>query len=73
MIESVGRIKPELNLSALHDIRALLIAANPSVRLIVTVSPVPLSLSFSCRDVAVAGVRAKSTLRSAAPGICFSF
>lgn len=54
------------NLSALHEIRSILKTKNSNVKIIVTVSPVPLGHSSSVRDVAVASSRSKAALRSAA-------
>ncbi len=54
------------NLAALERMRALLHSANPNARLIVTVSPVPMSVTFSGADVFVANSLSKSVLRAAA-------
>lgn len=54
------------NLAALEEARDRLKALNPAMRLVVTVSPVPMGLSFSGRDVMVANMLSKSTLRAAA-------
>ncbi len=54
------------NMSNLEAIYALLKEKNPAARLIVSVSPVPLSATFSHRDVAVANTLSKSMLRSCA-------
>jgi GSCFA family len=54
------------NLAELEAIRRLILAANPRARIIVTVSPVPMSETFSGRDVLVANMYSKSTLRAAA-------
>jgi hypothetical protein len=56
----------EANLEQLKTIRSTLKKLNPSIRLIVTVSPVPLGETFSGRDVAVANMYSKSVLRVAA-------
>lgn len=54
------------NLAALEEIRTRLKRLNPLVRMIVTVSPVPMRATFSGRDVMVANMLSKSTLRAAA-------
>jgi hypothetical protein len=54
------------NLEELTRIRRLILAFNPHARIIVTVSPVPMSETFSGRDVLIANVYSKSTLRAAA-------
>jgi SAM-dependent methyltransferase len=54
------------NVKALERIRELLVRLRPSVRLIVTVSPVPMGNTFSGKDVAVANTLSKATLRVAA-------
>jgi hypothetical protein len=51
------------NLEAIYD---LFKEKNPSAKLIVSVSPVPLSATFSHRDVAVANTLSKAMLRSCA-------
>jgi len=54
------------NISALERIREILLTFNPAIKMIVTVSPVPLSESFQQRDVLVSNMMSKSTLRVAA-------
>ena len=54
------------NLAALEGARAAILALNPAARIVVTVSPVPMSETFSGADVLVANMRSKSTLRAAA-------
>lgn len=54
------------NVAALEEIRARLKALNPEMKIILTVSPVPMGATFSGRDVAVANTLSKSTLRAAA-------
>jgi hypothetical protein len=54
------------NINELEKIRERLVQMNPSVRIIVTVSPVPMSDTFSGRDVFIANTFSKSTLRVAA-------
>lgn len=54
------------NLEALRRIHALLLQINPDVRVIVTVSPVPMFATFSGKDVAVANMYSKTVLRAAA-------
>ncbi|MEA2666708.1 MAG: hypothetical protein QOI11_3652 [Candidatus Eremiobacteraeota bacterium] len=55
------------NLAALHAIYAVLARhASPGLRIVVTVSPVPLSRTFTGQDAIVANTYAKSTLRAAA-------
>ncbi|SIQ99121.1 GSCFA family protein [Rhizobium sp. RU35A] len=53
-------------LEDLDRIRTLLMQLNPDMRIIVTVSPVPLHETFSGRDVMTANMLSKSTLRVAA-------
>ena len=54
------------NVSELNEIRRLILTLNPAAKIIVTVSPVPLSDTFSGRDVLIANMYSKSTLRAAA-------
>jgi hypothetical protein len=55
------------NLRILHEIYELLSRyAAPAVRIVVTVSPVPMTETFTGRDVVVANTYSKSTLRAAA-------
>lgn len=56
----------EQNLTELENIRAMLKMLNPAVKMIVTVSPVPMGATFSGVDVAIANTRSKSVLRVAA-------
>jgi isopentenyl diphosphate isomerase/L-lactate dehydrogenase-like FMN-dependent dehydrogenase len=54
------------NVVELNQMRRLILSVNPRARIIVTVSPVPLSETFSGRDVLIANMYSKSTLRAAA-------
>jgi hypothetical protein len=56
----------EENIAALQEIRERLKALNPAVKIVVTVSPVPMGATFSGRDIMVANMLSKSTLRAAA-------
>jgi len=53
------------NLEALETTRAHLKVINPGVRIIVTVSPVPMGVTFFDQDISVANTNSKSVLRSA--------
>lgn len=54
------------NVQALQTLRLRLKALRPHIKLIVTVSPVPLDVSFGGEDPVVANSRSKAALRSAA-------
>lgn len=54
------------NLDALEEIRERLKRLNPAMKMVVTVSPVPMGTTFSDQDVAVANSLSKSVLRAAA-------
>lgn len=54
------------NLEELERIRSMLRRLNPDVKMIVTVSPVPMGATFTGFDVAIANTRSKSVLRVAA-------
>lgn len=54
------------NINALQQIWKRLNAIRPGIRVVVTVSPVPLGQTFSENDVAVANMYSKSVLRAAA-------
>lgn len=54
------------NVDALESIHERLQAMNPAVRMVVTVSPVPMFATFTGKDVAVANTYSKSVLRAAA-------
>lgn len=54
------------NVAALEEARSLIKAMNPEMKIIVTVSPVPMGTTFSGRDIAVANTLSKATLRAAA-------
>jgi hypothetical protein len=54
------------NLASMEEIYERAKAANPDIRLIVTVSPVPLGATFTGEDIAVANAYSKSTLRAVA-------
>lgn len=56
----------EANLRALEDIREILVQIRPDIKIVVTVSPVPMSGTFSGKDVAVANTLSKAVLRVAA-------
>ena len=56
----------QANTAALEGIRARLKAMNPTVKLVITVSPVPMTETFSGRDVLAANTYSKSVLRAAA-------
>ncbi len=56
----------DANVSALERFHAALVQLQPSARVIVTVSPVPMRDTFSGKDVAVANTLSKATLRVAA-------
>jgi hypothetical protein len=51
---------------ALEHMRKRLLRLNPNMKLIVTVSPVPMSETFSGKDVGIANILSKATLRVAA-------
>ena len=54
------------NLTELERLFEILTEVNPHARLVVTVSPVPMSETFSGRDVLLANTLSKATLRAAA-------
>ena len=54
------------NLEALETTHAHLKAINPGVRIIVTVSPVPMGVTFFGQDISLANANSKAVLRSAA-------
>jgi len=56
----------EQNLANLREIHALLRKARPGVKLVITVSPVPLSATFEMSSAVVADCVSKSILRAAA-------
>lgn len=60
------------NISQLEKIYAAACSINPNLRMVVTVSPVPMSDTFSGRDVLVANMRSKATLRIAAETFALS-
>lgn len=53
----------ESNLVALEQTHTLLKSLNPSSKMVVTVSPVPLTATFTGRDPVIANMRSKSVLR----------
>lgn len=53
----------DFNLFELEKIRSALMAIRPDMKIVVTVSPVPMSATFSGRDVCVANTFSKSVLR----------
>lgn len=57
---------PEANVAALEEIQSNLKTLNPGVKIIVTVSPVPMAATFSGVDVVRANTLSKSVLRAAA-------
>lgn len=57
------------NIDNLEALCAALWALNPAMRVVVTVSPVPMGRTFSGRDVLVANTASKSILRAAAEAI----
>lgn len=54
------------NMACMEHLYEIVKAANPSLKIIVTVSPVPLSTTFSGQDISVANMYSKSTLRAVA-------
>ena len=54
------------NIAALEELRAIALAARPGIKLIVTVSPVPMDTTFTGVDIFTANLRSKSVLRAAA-------
>lgn len=54
------------NMAALEELHERVVAVNPGIRLIVTVSPVPLGATFTGQDIVVANSYSKSTLRAVA-------
>jgi hypothetical protein len=60
-VTSVGQ-----NLEALEELRQRLLRLRPGLKIIVTVSPVPLELSFTGQDAVTANTRSKAVLRVAA-------
>lgn len=61
------------NVEELNETRRRILSVNPQARFVVTVSPVPLSETFSGRDVLVANTYSKSTLRAAAEIFALSY
>ncbi len=57
---------PSANLDALEEIRGTLKSLNPQLKIIVTVSPVPMAATFSGVDVVRANTLSKAVLRAAA-------
>lgn len=56
----------ETNMLHLNRANEVLKAINPDVRIVITVSPVPLNTTFSGQDIALANCYSKSVLRSVA-------
>jgi hypothetical protein len=56
----------EDNLAALEALREIAQSANVDLKIIITVSPVPLETTFSGKDIFVANMHSKSVLRAAA-------
>lgn len=54
------------NMAALEELHDRVTAVNPGIRLIVTVSPVPLGATFTGEDIVAANSYSKSTLRAVA-------
>ena len=54
------------NLAQLERFRDIVKTMNPAARILVTVSPVPLSTTFSGRDIGIANTLSKAVLRAAA-------
>lgn len=54
------------NVTSLESLREIARAANPRIKTIVSVSPVPLGTTFSGQDIFVANMQSKSVLRAAA-------
>jgi hypothetical protein len=52
------------NFANLEAIHAMILELNPSARIVITVSPVPLGRTFTKRDIAVANIEGKSILRA---------
>lgn len=67
---SLHTLSADANLAALEEMRAIIKAANPAARFIITVSPVPMGMTFTGGDVLVANTLSKSVLRSAAAAFC---
>ena len=65
---SVTTASVEANLQSLLEIYRNLKSLSPAVKVIVTVSPVPLGMTFSGKDVLQANTLGKSTLRAVAQG-----
>lgn len=60
------------NIAQLEKIYATICSINTAAQFVVTVSPVPMSVTFSGTDVLVANLRSKSTLRVAAEAFASS-
>jgi hypothetical protein len=63
---SLEIVDVEANVNALEEIRNRLLDLRPHAKIVITVSPVPLSETFSGKDVMVANTLSKATLRVAA-------
>lgn len=63
---SVHILDYRANMAALEELHDRVTAVNPGIRLIVTVSPVPLAATFTGEDIVVANNYSKSTLRAVA-------
>lgn len=58
------------NMRHLNEIHETVKAANPDIRFVVTVSPVPLGATFTGQDIVVANAYSKATLRAVAGDFC---
>ncbi len=58
------------NIAQLERFRDIVKGFNPNVRMLVTVSPVPMSTTFSGKDIGVANTLSKAVLRVAAESFC---
>ncbi len=61
------------NLAALTELRHRLLRLRPGLKFVVSVSPVPLDISFTGEDPVVANSRSKSVLRAAADTFAASY
>jgi hypothetical protein len=57
------------NYQNVKDCIALIRAHNPNAKFVITVSPIPLQATFTGKDIVVANMRSKSTLRAVAAAI----
>lgn len=54
------------NITALEELRTITLQARPGIKIIITVSPVPMDTTFTGVDVFIANLRSKSVLTTAA-------